>query len=76
MRRQRGGALLAARPAAGENMSPVRAPDRASSARRQAGGRQAGRLIGVDIVGKARMAGAGPQRDMRLAVADQDNAHR
>ena len=43
---------------------------------RKIGRRQAGFFIGIDVIGKARMASLRAERNVRLAVPDEDDTHR
>src|SRR5689334_12236901 len=74
MGRERDSAFMGAPPAAGKNLREF-GGQFGQFPGRQAGGRQPRRLIIRNVAGKARMPGAGPKRDMRLAMTDQNNAH-
>ena len=75
MRRQRGGALPAAGPVAGKDMVELfhQIPQFLG---RKIGRRQASFFIGINVIGKARVAGFWAERDVRLAVPDEDDTHR
>jgi hypothetical protein len=75
MRRQRLGALMTAGTAAGEDRAQF--PHKiAQLFRGQAGRRQTRFFICVNVVSETRMRSARRQRDMRLAVAYQNDARR